>query len=88
MPVAHEDDVREIEEAAQLDELRATLAAELDRLSDGQQEALRLRIVEERSYDEVARALGVSEQTARARVSRGLRTLAGALDPQPLAGRP
>jgi RNA polymerase sigma factor (sigma-70 family) len=87
VPVAHEDDLREIEEAAQLAELRAVLATELGRLSGGQREALRLRVVEECSYDEVAHTLGISEQTARARVSRGLRTLAGALEPRPLAGR-
>lgn len=88
VPVAHEDDLREIEEAAQLAELRAMLATELGRLSCGQREALRLRVVEECSYGEVARALGISEQTARARVSRGLRALASALEPRPIAGRP
>jgi DNA-directed RNA polymerase specialized sigma24 family protein len=33
---------------------------------------LQLRVVEERPYAQVAAALGVSEQTARARVSRAL----------------
>jgi DNA-directed RNA polymerase specialized sigma24 family protein len=42
---------------------------------------LLLRIVEERSYEDVAAQMGVSEQTARARVSRGLRKLAEALEP-------
>lgn len=87
MPVAHEDDLREIEDAAQLAELRASLASELGRLGAAQREALRLRVVEECSYDEVALALGISEQTARARVSRGLRRLAGALELRPVAGR-
>jgi predicted DNA-binding protein (UPF0251 family) len=50
-------------------------------LSVEQRDALRLRVVEERSYAEVALLLGVSEQAARARVSRGLRALAGALEP-------
>ena len=80
VPVAHEDDLREIEDAAQLAELRATLGAELDRLRSDQREALWLRVVEERPYDEIAAALGISEQTARARVSRGLRSLGRALD--------
>jgi RNA polymerase sigma factor (sigma-70 family) len=87
VPVAHEDDLREIEEAAQLAELRAALAAELEHLSGDHREALRLRVVEERPYDEVADALGISEQTARARVSRGLRTLARALELRPMAER-
>ena len=44
-------------------------------LSFDQREALELRIVKELPYPEVAIALGVSEQTARARVSRALRAL-------------
>jgi RNA polymerase sigma-70 factor (ECF subfamily) len=82
LPHASEDDLREIEEAAGLDALRAALGDELERLSRDQREALRLRVVEERPYPEVADALGVSEQTARARVSRGLRALARAREPR------
>jgi RNA polymerase sigma factor (sigma-70 family) len=86
VPEAHEDDLREIEEAAGLDGLRAALGDELARLSHDQRAALQLRVVEERSYPEVADALGVSEQTARARVSRGLRALARALEPRLATG--
>lgn len=81
LPVLHEDDVAAIEERAGLADLRAVLGVELARLSVEQREALRLRVVEERSYAEVARVLGVSEQAVRARVSRGLRALAAALEP-------
>lgn len=81
VPAVHHEDLALIEERAGLAELRAQLGAELDRLSVDQQQALRLRIVEERPYDEVARQLGVSESTARARVSRGLRALTAALEP-------
>jgi RNA polymerase sigma factor (sigma-70 family) len=80
LPSLHEDDVAAIEERAGLGELRAALGVELARLSLEQREALRLRVVEDCSYAEVALALGISEQAARARVSRGLRTLAGALE--------
>ena len=38
-----------------------------------------MRVVDDLPYEEVARRLGVSEPTARARVSRGLRALQGAL---------
>ncbi|HET6505760.1 MAG TPA: RNA polymerase sigma factor [Baekduia sp.] len=86
LPVAHEDDLREIEEAAGLDGLRSALGDELARLSAEQRAALQLRVVEERPYEEVASVLGVSEQTARARVSRGLRALAAALEPKLAAG--
>jgi RNA polymerase sigma-70 factor (ECF subfamily) len=80
-PALHQDDVALIEERAGLVELRRLLSQELARLSNGQRQALRLRVLEDRSYPEVARALGVSEQAARARVSRGLRTLMVALEP-------
>jgi RNA polymerase sigma factor (sigma-70 family) len=74
-PSAHEDDLTAIEDAAGLGDVRLGLKVELERLSDQQREALQLRVVEEMPYEEVARRLGVSEQAARARVSRGLRTL-------------
>jgi RNA polymerase sigma factor (sigma-70 family) len=80
-PPVHEDDIEVIEERAGLVQLRVVLRNELARLSDGQRDALRLRVLEERPYDDVARRLGVSEQTARARVSRGLRALFVALEP-------
>ena len=81
VPSLHEDDVAAIEQRAGLGQLRAALGVELARLSFEQREALRLRVVEERSYAEVALALGISEQAVRARVSRGLRALAAALEP-------
>jgi RNA polymerase sigma factor (sigma-70 family) len=79
-PMLAEDDLAEIERAAGLGPLRAALAAELEGLGARQREALQLRIVQELSYEEVARRLGVNEPTARARVSRALRSLAAALD--------
>jgi RNA polymerase sigma-70 factor, ECF subfamily len=73
-------EAEEIERRAGLAELREALSEELERLGGDQREALRLRVVEERPYAEVASSLGVSEATARARVSRGLRALAAALE--------
>ncbi len=70
-----DDEYERVEELADLDEVRQRLAAGLDGLAGEQRLALRLRVVEERSYADVARALGVSEQTARARVSRALRAM-------------
>jgi RNA polymerase sigma factor (sigma-70 family) len=81
-PELEPPEIEEIERRAGLPVLRAELAAALGAISADQREALRLRIVEERSYEEVARLLGVNEATARARVSRGLRALQGALDGQ------
>jgi RNA polymerase sigma factor (sigma-70 family) len=85
-PTVHEDDLGAIEDAAGLGDVRMGLKAELERLSDEQREALQLRVVEEMPYPEVARRLGVSEQAARARVSRGLRTLQRSLAGAPVAG--
>ena len=64
-----------IEELAASSELREQVAIALDGLGSEQREALRLRVVEGRPYCEVARELGVSEDTARARTSRALRAL-------------
>ena len=79
-PELQEGEAEEIERLAGLAALREALAEELARLGGDQREALRLRVVEERPYPEVASSLGVTEATARARVSRGLRALAGALE--------
>ena len=79
MPTAHEDDLIAIESAAGLDGARVLLGHALEGLNRDQRDAVKMRVVEDLPYDEVARRLGVSEPTARARVSRGLRALQGAL---------
>jgi RNA polymerase sigma factor (sigma-70 family) len=82
IPRLDDDDLQLIERRAGLSRLRGPLERELGRLSGAQREALRLRVVDERSYEEIASQLGVSEQTVRARVSRALRTLSRALEPE------
>lgn len=47
----------------------------LDTLPLSQSDALRLRIIDELEYDEVAEALGTSRSAARVRVHRGLAAL-------------
>jgi RNA polymerase sigma-70 factor, ECF subfamily len=69
-----------IEELAGLDAMRGTLAEHLWSLAPGQRRALELRVVRELPYPDVADRLGISEQAARARVSRALRALGSALD--------
>jgi RNA polymerase sigma factor (sigma-70 family) len=64
-----------IEELAGLGQLRQQIGAALAELGAEHRAALQLRVVEERSYRQVAAALGVTEQTARARVSRALSAL-------------
>lgn len=82
VPTVHEEDLARIEDLAGLRQIRETLSDGSARLSDEQQEAVRLRVVEERSYGEIAETLGITQQTARARVSRGLRQLAAAVSPK------
>jgi RNA polymerase sigma factor (sigma-70 family) len=80
VPAVSEDDYERIVDLAGLAELRGRVAAAFADLGPDQRDALRLRVIDEQSYPDVAAALGVSEQTARARVSRGLRGLADALE--------
>lgn len=64
-----------IEELAGLHERLSHIRDGLMGLPDEQREALRLRVIEERPYADVAQQMGVSEQAARARVSRALGAL-------------
>ena len=64
-----------VEEMADLAGARRAIQRALLSLTPDAQLALRLRVIDERPYVEVAAALGISEQTARARVSRALRAL-------------
>jgi RNA polymerase sigma factor (sigma-70 family) len=71
-----------------LDSINARLAAEgagpglasaLDVLPRGQRDALELRVIEERPYEEIAIELGCTETAARLRVMRALGKLVRAL---------
>ena len=75
-----ESDFERIEElidfAEQGDRIREAMAG----LPEGQREAVRLRVIDGRSYRETAEELGTTEIVARARVSRGLRRIASDLE--------
>ncbi len=75
LPQASPEELDRIDELAGIDAARSAVREGLSRLSTEQRRALELRIVDELPYPDVARELGVSEQTARARVSRALRAL-------------
>lgn len=77
------DELSVIERLAQGDDGGALTEA-LAGLSEDQRIAVRARVLDERSYEAVSHELGVSQQAARARVSRGLRALrrAVARDPE------
>jgi RNA polymerase sigma factor (sigma-70 family) len=79
-PLLNADEQAEIERRVGLGDLRAMVMAALETLAPDQREALRLRVVLELDYPSVAERLGISQQAARARVSRGLRALASSLD--------
>jgi RNA polymerase sigma factor (sigma-70 family) len=83
VPAADEDDLAQIIEQANLGDLRAALSDALAQLSASTRDALRLRVIDGLPYAEVAMRLQVSEPTARARVSRGLRAMAELLDQNP-----
>jgi RNA polymerase sigma-70 factor (ECF subfamily) len=72
-PGDHELD--RLEELAGISELQIRIASHMRGLSHEQQEALRLRLLDELSYEQMAEHLGINEQAVRARVSRGMRTL-------------
>jgi RNA polymerase sigma-70 factor (ECF subfamily) len=83
LPELDERDIERVVELAGLAELHDAVAGAFGQLQPEQRDAVQLRIVDEQSYAEIAERLGISEQTARARVSRGLRQLAATLDAVP-----
>jgi RNA polymerase sigma factor (sigma-70 family) len=74
------DESQRIVDLMAIEPLRRALAEAIDELSRTQAEALRLRIVDELPYGEVAARLGCSEGAARVRVSRALTKLSGLLE--------
>jgi len=79
VPGLSDPQIERIEDMAGLSEVAAPLADAMAALPHEQRRAVELRVIEEHGYAEVARELGITEQNARARVSRGLRALALAL---------
>jgi RNA polymerase sigma factor (sigma-70 family) len=84
VPALSDPEIERIEQLAGINDLVPALQDAMASLPEDQRRAVELRVVEEHGYSEVATILGVSEQTARARVSRGLRALAQRL-PKPAA---
>ena len=75
-----EDDYERIEELIDFEGISQQVRGALSTLSEDQREAVTLRVVDGRSYREVAQELGCTEPTARARVSRGLKQIATRLE--------
>jgi RNA polymerase sigma factor (sigma-70 family) len=74
------DDIDRVEALIDFEQVGRAVTAAFAELRPNQREALRLRVIEGRSYAEIADALGCSEDVVRARVSRGLKRLAVQLE--------
>jgi RNA polymerase sigma factor (sigma-70 family) len=72
----NDDDYERIEELIDFERIGGVVLEALSTLPEDQREAVRLRVIDGRDYRRVADALGCTEPTARARVSRGLRRIA------------
>ena len=81
VPPLTDAELERVERLAGLRDLTPHLLDAIAVLPPDQRRAVHLRVVEELDYAEVARTTGVSEQVARARVSRGLRAMARELAP-------
>lgn len=81
-------EIERIDELAGTSELRSAVAGALAELGEESRTALQLRVVDELPYPEVAGRMNVTEQVARARVSRGLRNLRERLEELELEGVP
>jgi RNA polymerase sigma-70 factor (ECF subfamily) len=68
-------DYERIEDLVDFAPIRGAIAEALATLREDHRDALRLRVIEELSYPEVAKRLACTEGNARQRVSRGLRRL-------------
>jgi len=83
-PGINPDTEAEILRRAGLEDVRQAIAAALAMLSEDAREAIKLRIVDELPYPDLAARLAITEQAARMRVSRGMRALGRVLDTQTL----
>lgn len=81
-PALSEEELLEGERSIAAEELREQIRRALELLPDDQQEVVRLRFVDDLSYEEIAQKLGVSNDVVRTRTSRALRALrsSGQLD--------
>jgi RNA polymerase sigma-70 factor (ECF subfamily) len=70
------EDYERIEDLIDFAPIRAALVEALESLGPDQREAMRLRVIDGLDYAEVAERLHCTQQSARQRVSRGLRKVA------------
>jgi RNA polymerase sigma-70 factor, ECF subfamily len=75
IPPLDDESIARIEALADMETHRVALAAALQQISDGERQAVELRVVEEMGYAEIASRLECTEAAARVRVHRGLARL-------------
>jgi RNA polymerase sigma-70 factor (ECF subfamily) len=75
VPELDDESIARIEALADLDAQRQTLGAAMARMPGSEHDAVRLRVMDELAYAEIAAKLGCSEGAARTRVHRGLARL-------------
>ena len=75
MPVRDYGGFDEADELVDAERLTPTLHAALAELSEGEREALGLRVVDDLQFDEIAARLELASPAARMRVTRALRAL-------------
>jgi len=76
----NDDDFDRIEELMDLEQVSGRVREAVATLPEEQREAVTYRVVNGMSYREVADAIGITEATARQRVSRALKKLAAELE--------
>lgn len=79
VPTLSDSEYERVEALAGLNGLSERIEGALGTLPADQRRAVELRVLEDLEYPDLAERLGVTQQTARARVSRGLRALALAM---------
>ena len=77
-----DEELLEVERLIGAEELREQIQHALEGLPNDQREVVRMRFIDDLSYEEIAEKLGVSNDVVRTRTSRALRTLrsSGQLD--------
>jgi RNA polymerase sigma-70 factor (ECF subfamily) len=80
VPQLDQESIARIEAMVELDGYRVALASALERISEREREAVRLRVVSDLSYSQIAERLRCSEAAARTRVCRGLARLSDLME--------
>lgn len=74
-PSFSDDELARLQNAAAREAFFSLIARQVDELPAEQARAVRLRFLEDLPYEEIAKRMNTSEQAARTRTSRGLRSL-------------